>query len=168
MSQPVKLANKLSDIVNLPNTSLSAGEYRQWITDVHAKIQALPGAVDRHNNVSAGFNTENTITPGLYVRELTMPAGSLVVSKIHLREHPFFILQGEVSVYDGEQEVVLKAPYKGITPAGTKRILYVHSDTVWITCHPTDKATMEEIDENGVITCDTFEEFDELTRGGQL
>jgi hypothetical protein len=89
-----------------------------------------------------------------------MPAGALVVSRIHMHEHPFVILSGKVSVFDGETSTVLEAPYRGITKAGTKRILYCHEPTVWVTFHPTDKTTLEEIDKNGVITCDTFEEYD--------
>jgi hypothetical protein len=50
----------------------------------------------------------------------------------------------------------------GVTPPGTKRIVYVHEDTTWTTFHVTDSTTFEEVDVNGVITCDSFEEFELL------
>ena len=80
-------------------------------------------------------------------------------------EHPFVIMEGMVSVYDGDLSSILQVPFRGITKAGTKRILYCHEPTVWVTFHPTDKTILEEIDKNGVITCDTFEELDAFIRG---
>ena len=91
-----------------------------------------------------------------------MPKCAVVVSRIHIKQHPFIIVSGKVSVYDGKNVDILTAPYKGITQAGTKRILYVHEDTVWITFHPTDKNTMEEIDKNGEVTCDSFQDYEKV------
>lgn len=76
---------------------------------------------------------------GTYVREIFMPAGSMVTSMIHKTTHPFFVLKGRVSVYsenDGVQ--VLEAPYIGATTPNTRRVLYIHEDTVWATVHLTD------------------------------
>jgi hypothetical protein len=73
---------------------------------------------------------------GMYVREITMPAGSIITSKIHKYESPFTISKGRVSVYtDGEGVVELCAPYTGITKPGTRRVLYIHEDTLWTTYH---------------------------------
>ena len=34
---------------------------------------------------------------GMYIRQITMPAGQIIVSKIHGQTHPYFILEGDVS-----------------------------------------------------------------------
>ena len=34
----------------------------------------------------------NIFTPGLYVRALYMPAGSIWVSKVHKEKHPYFVI----------------------------------------------------------------------------
>lgn len=88
-------------------------------------------------------------TPGLYIREIFMPAGSLIVSKIHKTEHPYFILKGKVVVFtEADGEVVLSAPYTGITRAGTRRVLLVQEDCIWATAHPVrDGETLEEIED---------------------
>ena len=70
------------------------------------------------------------------------------------------ITKGVVSVYDGEKVQVLEGPYKGITKAGTKRVLYVHEETTWVTFHPTDADELDGIKDGDTITCDTFEEYD--------
>lgn len=88
-------------------------------------------------------------TEGLYVREIFMPAGSLITSKIHKTQHQFFILKGAVSVWNNDlEEVYLEAPYIGITEPGTRRILYIWEDCIWATSHPNpDNETVEEIEE---------------------
>jgi len=151
--------NVLAKII--PAGELTAPEYREWIFSIEEKMQQCEQSVDRHAEDNP-LPTKHTFTPGLYTRQITMPATSLVISRIHLHEHPFVISKGRVSVYDGKEIVVLEAPHQGVTPAGTKRILYVHEDTVWTTFHVTDKSSFDEIDINGVITCDTFEEFEQI------
>jgi|SRR5215471_1478565 len=78
-------------------------------------------------------------TPGMYVREITMPAGTAVVSHVHKTEHPFVISKGSVTVWTERYGVMmpsnLSAPYTGITTPGTRRVLYVHEETIWTTFH---------------------------------
>jgi hypothetical protein len=75
-------------------------------------------------------------TPGLYTRQIFMPAGTLIVSKIHKTEHPFIVSQGAVSVWiDDGEEIFIEAPYIGITKPGTRRVLYIHEDCTWTTIH---------------------------------
>ena len=74
-------------------------------------------------------------TPGLYVRQILMPAGTMVTSRVHKTTHPFIVLLGEVSVISETERITYKAPYVGVTPAGTRRALYAHVDTVWATFH---------------------------------
>lgn len=38
------------------------------------------------------------------------------------------------------------APYHGITEPGTWRELFIVMDSVWLTMHPTDKTTPEEVE----------------------
>ena len=83
---------------------------------------------------------KHRFTPGIYTREIFMPKGSIATSKIHKIEHPFVVTQGKVSVYiPGIGVEHIEAPYIGITKAGTRRVLYMHEDTVWITFHPNEE-----------------------------
>jgi len=92
-------------------------------------------------------------TDGMYIREIHMPAGSVVTSRTHKTQHPFVVAQGMVDVIDEEGKIErIMAPYMGITQAGTRRVLKVLRDTVWITFHATDKkdpvAIADEITES--------------------
>ncbi len=76
-------------------------------------------------------------TPNLYVREILMSAGQLITSEVHKTCHPFVVLQGSVSVkIDDDNWQLIQAPHFGITQAGTRRVLFIHADTVWQTYHP--------------------------------
>lgn len=90
----------------------------------------------------------HTFSDGMYVREIFIPKGMLIVGKIHKHSHPNFLLKGEVSVVTEENGVErLKAPLSIISKAGTKRVVYAHDDTVWVTVHATDETDLDKIEE---------------------
>ena len=80
---------------------------------------------------------EHRFTPGLYSREIFMPAGTLLTSKIHNTRHQYVVISGRASVYIPDVGVqVLEAGHVGFTEPGTRRVLYIHEDCRWITFHP--------------------------------
>lgn len=86
-------------------------------------------------------------TPGLYVRTIFMPAGTILTSRIHKTEHPFVVHKGRCVVYiEGHGAYEIVAPHFGITRAGTRRALHIVEDTYWTTFHPTQKTTVEEVE----------------------
>lgn len=95
-------------------------------------------------------------TPGLYTREIFLPAGSIAVTKIHKTEHPFVISLGSVTVWTKEDGVVtLRAPHTGVTKPGTHRAILVHEDTIWSTFHPTPETDLEKIEDAIIEKHDT-------------
>jgi hypothetical protein len=81
------------------------------------------------------FPTQHLFLPGMYVRKIFMPAGSLLTSMQHKTTHPFVIAAGRLRVMDQVGAVEYEAPFVGVTEAGTKRVLYIHEDTTWLTFH---------------------------------
>ena len=118
-------------------------------------LSKLPGAM-----FGDCFPLKHTFATGLYIREITMPKGALLTSKIHKVTHPYFVLNGDVSVITEKGMMRIRAPYSGITLAGTKRVLYVHEETVWVTVHKTDEKDLEKIEEE--IIAKNFDEFDNV------
>ena len=94
----------------------------------------------------------HTFGDGLYIREITMPKGMVIVSKLHKTTHPYFVLSGDVSVFTETGTVRIRGPFSGITRAGTKRILYTHEETVWTTVHATEETELEKIEEEVIAT----------------
>ena len=82
------------------------------------------------------FPVQHKFPPGMYVREIFMPAGSVLTSRIHKFEHPFVVSKGVISVWSlNEGTVCYHAPHTGITLPGTRRVLLAHEDTIWTTFH---------------------------------
>ena len=88
---------------------------------------------------------------GLYIRQITMPKGMLLTSKIHKYRHPYFVQSGECSVINPEKVIRIKAPYWGMTEPLTKRILYIHEETVWITVHAVKTKDLEKIEDKIIL-----------------
>lgn len=85
--------------------------------------------------------------PGLYAREVTIPAGALVTGKVHRTRHLNVISAGHIAVYTedtGWRE--LRAPSTFLSEPGTRRVGFAFEDTVWTTFHPTDETDLERIE----------------------
>ena len=94
------------------------------------------------------FNpVKHTFCKHQYVREIFNPAGEMLITKIHKVEHPFFLLKGEMSILSEEGEMRISAPYYGVTPVGTKRVILAHTDCTFVTVHPTEKTDLKEIED---------------------
>lgn len=93
------------------------------------------------------FPLIHRFTNGLYVREIGIPKGALLTSKIHKVQHQFFLLHGAMSMWNNDgEELYMEAPYIGITEANTRRVVYVWEDCVFATVHPNP----ENKDLNGI------------------
>lgn len=79
---------------------------------------------------------EHVHTPGLYGRLWKAKGGTLWVTRIHKMTHQFVVLKGAVIVWVDGKEVMYEEGHHGITPAGTRRVLYVLEDCEWMTFHP--------------------------------
>ena len=143
---------KVSPVIN-DFEVLSKAAFKENIVDFENQLKMVPGAM-----FGDSMPLEHIFTPGLYVRQIIMPRGMLITSKIHKHEHPYFVMQGDVSVLTEDGPVSIKAPYIGVTKAGTKRVLYIHEDTIWVTVHKTDKTDLEDIEDE--IIAKNFNELD--------
>ena len=90
--------------------------------------------------------TSHHFSKGLYARELTIPAGVIVVGAKHLTTHMFMIVKGRCKVSSQFGEYEVEAPFIGETIPKTKRVILAITDCVWITFHPTDLTDVKEIE----------------------
>ena len=102
-------------------------------------------------------NVTNHRAGQVYVRELRIPAGSFILSRVHKKPLVNIISQGRVIVVDtnGTNEYV--APCTFVSPAGTQRIVVAPEETVWNTAHITDVENPDELFND--LTCDNFAEY---------
>ena len=132
-------------------------EVRGLILYAQGEMEKMPEAIFGDSEVCP---LTHHYTPGLYSREIYIPAGMLIIGKIHKHEHPNMLVKGHVSVLTEQGGVqLLQGPKFMISPAGTKRMLYTHSDTVWITFH-SNKNNLEFGEElEDEIIAKSYEDF---------
>ena len=144
-------------IVSVKKVSSSEAMIHKML-EVESVIGSMPGAKFGDDATPL----KHTFADGLYIREMRAPKGMLNTSKLHKTTHPYFILKGEFSVLTENGMVRIKAPYMGITKAGTKRVVYFHEDTVWITVHATEETDLEKIEEE--LIAKSYDELPEYVK----
>lgn len=84
--------------------------------------------------------------PGIYIREVTLPAGCLVVGAKQLRHHLNIMLKGRVTVRkEGGGVETLDGPQWFVGKPGQK-VGYVHEDVVWQNVYATDETDIEKLE----------------------
>jgi hypothetical protein len=79
---------------------------------------------------------KHSFAPGVYAREMEIPAGTLLIGKIHKHRHHNFLMKGSIIVLTETNGVeLLQAPLMIVSEEGTQRIGYAVTDTVWTTIH---------------------------------
>jgi len=130
-------------------------EFRSKINKLQEDITKIPGtsgeAIHKINPV------KHTFAGGCYVREIYNPANELIITKIHKKEHPFFLMKGEMSILTEEGIQHIKAPYQGVTKIGTKRVIYTHEECIFTTVHAISTTSISEAEEE--IACMKYEDL---------
>lgn len=85
---------------------------------------------------------------GMYVREIFMPKGALVIGKIHRTEHPNVVSKGRLMVASERDVRMVEAPYLYISQPGIQKVLLILEDTVWSTFHanPSDERDIDKLE----------------------
>lgn len=154
----------LENISAVPAPSTSAvALFEHGPDQARARILALEAAM--FDGIAKGELVENTksmplehmFIPGSYARALTIPAGTLIVGKIHKEPCFNFVERGEITVLTEKGTKTITAPAFFPSEAGVKRVGLAHTDTVWITVHVTPETDLEALEK--ALTADSYEEF---------
>lgn len=106
---------------------------------------------------------KHTFAPGMYAREILLPADTFIVGKIHKHAHLNIVTRGRCTVVTefGRREIdATQGPVTFTSDAGAKRALYVHEETVWTTIHAVHSTDLAEI-ERDIIAPD-YQELDDF------
>lgn len=124
---------------------------------VHSRvenIQKLAKAATAFPSVD--LPVKHYFSDGVYVREIFMPKGSLVVGKIHKTRHLNIISKGSCKVVTPTRTIEIVAPYTFESYEGEVKAVIMHSDVVWSTVHVTEETDLEVIEEHTIA-----KEYDE-------
>jgi hypothetical protein len=146
-------------------------EYRDKVLEFQGVIENN-SACQSQEEMIARNPLRHSFADGMYIREVVNEPNQIIATKIHKQKHPYFLMEGEMSVLTDEGVKRIKAPHYGITEAGTKRIIYTHTECKFVTVQRTDKTDLEEI-EDEVIAKDfndpvlTAQDIELLMEGGR-
>lgn len=105
-------------------------------------------------------------SPGVYAREITIPADTLLTGRVHKYAQLNILSGGEISVLTEDGIVRVKAPFTVVSPPGTKRIAYAHTECTWTTILHTEETDPDKIEE--LFTVATDKEYLEFSNAQKL
>lgn len=105
------------------------------LAPARAHVQRIEDEISRHPQVHCPVR--NFFARGMYIREMTIPAGTLATGAVHKTDHLTMIVKGRVKIIseNGEQEYT--APATIMSRAGSKKAALAIEDTVMLTMHNT-------------------------------
>jgi hypothetical protein len=96
---------------------------------------------------------EHVFSGGVYVRQVTIPAGCLVMGKRHRHETCNILIKGVLMVYTSETSppLTVTAPCVFTTPPYTKKFAYCLEEAVFLNVLPTPLTDVDEIERQFII-----------------
>jgi hypothetical protein len=89
--------------------------------------------------------TSHYFAPGLYAREMFIPAGTVLTGAVHKTEH-MAQFTGDITVWTEDGMKRLTGRHTFVSKAGAKRVGYAHADTWCTGFFPTDKTDVAELE----------------------
>jgi mannose-6-phosphate isomerase-like protein (cupin superfamily) len=138
--------NNRTELSELPVAHSSMDEETMLTVSVNHEVQAQAAELPTREKIqrlqeamlpmqSKQPEPRHFFAPGMYLRELVVPAGMLMVGKIHKHEHFLLVLKGRAEVISEFGRVVVDAGHISISPAGVKRVVLALEDTQFVTVH---------------------------------
>ena len=110
---------------------------------------------------SKNFPLKHTFADGIYIRQMDMKAGSMVVGAIHNHLHAWFLLSGHLAVATEESIEEFVAPCYVLATPGAKRVIYAMEDSIFVNIHknPKNIKNIKKLEDE--IVSLTFKEYEE-------
>lgn len=88
------------------------------------------------------FKTEHYFADGMYLRWLPRKKGTLIIGKVHRKEHFYLVISGCVQI----EKTIYQAPCVIVSKPGTKRAVLALEDSICATVHRTNETDMDKIE----------------------
>ena len=128
-------------------------------------------------NIADGINiegdgkhivTESKIAPikhsfadGVYIRQMDMAVGSVVVGAIHKHLHVWFLLTGHITVATEDTTEDYIAPCYVVSTPGVKRVILANEDSIFVNIHKNPSNTQDISELEKEIVALNYEEYEE-------
>ena len=95
----------------------------------------------------------------VYIRQMDMREGDIVVGAIHNHLHAWFLMKGRVLINNNGEQIEHIAPCYTVSEPGSKRFIYALEDSIFVNVHknPTNTKDIKELEKQ--IVSMTPEQF---------
>jgi len=114
-------------------------KYNQFINQIELNMQSDP----------LELPLKHYFTDGMYVREIFIPKGVCLTSRVHKTCHPFVLSMGTIDILTETEIMRYVAPFTGINQIGTRRMGWALEDCIFSTFHsnPDDCRDLDVIEQ---------------------
>ena len=108
--------------------------------------------------VDGDARTGHYFAPGLYAREFRMLENEVVVGKIHRHAHLTMLVYGTATVASEFGNETITGPHVFVSKVGVKRVVWSHTECLFMTFHPTDETDLKKIEDE--VIAESYEQVD--------
>ena len=142
---------------------LAVQDFRDKVVSLEKKLLNIdhPDVVKGNSNT---FPLTHSFSEGIYIREMSMLKGGIVIGKIHNKNHTWFLMKGRLKIANEKGSVVYNAPTYVNASAGEKRVILALEDSVFINIHPNpDNITnIEQLEK--MLTCKNYKAYEKYNK----
>lgn len=131
-----------------------AVRWTQPAADPNAPIEMMEGMLIHHAQVECPLT--HHFAPGVYFREIFMPAGAFIIGHEHKTEHFNVVLSGKARVLIEGEWHDIAAPCVFVSKPGVRKVLEILEDMRWATIHATEETDMERLEELCIVKSATW------------
>lgn len=117
----------MNEITSTGSKAIQAAAHHENVARLRSYLDQLP---------QSDYGIRDIFLPGIYMREMTIPAGSILVGAVHKTKHAVIVSGGRIAVDSGAGVVEMAAPLTFASEAGAERVGIAMEDTVFTTVHP--------------------------------
>lgn len=140
------------------NKLANIAEFRNKVMSLENKMLSS----DNENIVKGNSDTfplTHSFSEGVYIREMSMLKGGIVIGKIHNKSHTWFLMKGKIKVATEDSVVTYSAPTYVNAKAGAKRVIAAIEDSVFVNIHPNPDNIKNTKELEDILTCKTYDEY---------
>lgn len=131
--------------VSQRSAALLRQDVRRAKQDFRTQVDLLEAGIKENLASNEGnMRLEQFFLDGIYIRKFYIPVNELIVSKVHALESFSIISKGLFTLGTEDGPRLVHPGTHFFAPAGTKRVLVTHADTIWSTIHLNPDNTQDQ------------------------
>ena len=145
----------------MKSTSLSIDTFRETVTSLERQMLESEDPLIVKGN-SDSFPLTHSFSDGIYIREMSMLEGGIVIGKIHNRSHTWFLMKGKIKIANEDGVVTYSAPTYVNANSGAKRVIVALEDSVFVNVHQNPDNITDTDELERILTCETYTQYKQL------